>query len=352
MVNILATLVEARLEWWGSLLNEVEVLLLSEEDVISIGLTMSQCMSLVEEVLKARVNGQVLSPPKVFLDMRLISGHQCDADAMPAYVKYIDMCGVKWIGANWENRNKRGLPNVIGIIILNDPESFVPLAIISANWLTAMRTGAATGLAVRELARKGSKSLSIIGTGYEAKFQLMAINEVIKLDEVKVFDIDGDAMESFLKNANQMPHVKITPCKSVKEAVEGTDLIVTVTSSRVPVLDGELPLDTANLICSLGTYNELGEKLMKWFDKIVVDTREQTKSEGALADWFAKGLISNGDIYAELGEILTKRKKGRVSDDEKILCVLTGLGCEDIVVANVVYKMAKERGLGKKFKLF
>ncbi len=332
--------------------NEVEVLLLSEEDVISTGLTMSQCMNLVEEVLKARANGQVLSPSKVFLDMRVISEHQCDADAMPAYVKYIDTCGVKWIGANWENRHKRGLPNVIGIVILNDPESFVPLAIMSANWLTAMRTGAATGLAVRELAKKGSKSLSIIGTGYEAKFQLMAINEVIKLDEVKVFDIDGDAMESFLRNANQMFHAEIIPCKSVKEAVEGTDLVVTVTSSRVPVLDEVTLLDTANLVCSLGTYNELGEKLMRWFNKIIVDTREQTKSEGALADLFAKGLISNGDIYAELGEILTKRKKGRTSDDEKILCVLTGLGCEDVVVANIVYKIAKEKGLGRKFKLF
>jgi len=332
--------------------NEVEVLLLSEEDVVSTGLTMSQCMSLVEEVLKARANGQVLSPPKVFLDMRLISEHQCDADAMPAYVKYIDMCGLKWIGANWENRRKRGLPNVIGIVILNDPESFAPLAILSANWLTAMRTGAATGLAVRELARKGSKSLSIIGTGYEAKFQLMAINEVIKLDEVKVFDIDGDAMESFLKNANQTSNVKITPCKSVKEAVEGADLIVTVTSSRVPVFDEGTYPDTANLICSLGTYNELGEKLLGWFDKIVVDTREQTKTEGALADWFTNGLISNGDIYAELGEILTGRKKGRISDDEKILCVLTGLGCEDVVVANVVYRIAKEKGLGKRIKLF
>ncbi|MCL7388182.1 MAG: hypothetical protein LZ170_04880 [Thaumarchaeota archaeon] len=332
--------------------NEVEVLLLSEEDVTSTGLTMSQCMKLVEEVLKARANGQVLSPPKVFLDMRLISEHQCDADAMPAYVKYIDMCGLKWIGANWENRHKRGLPNVIGIVILNDPESFAPLAIMSANWLTAMRTGAATGLAVRELARKGSKSLSIIGTGYEAKFQLMAISEVIKLDEVKVFDIDGDAMEAFLRNANQTSHLEITPCKSVKEAIEGTDLVVTVTSSRVPVLDGSTSPDTANLICSLGTYSELGEKLMGWYDKIVVDTREQTKSEGALADWFAKGLISNGDIYAELGEILTGRKKGRISDDERILCVLTGLGCEDIVVANVVYRVAKEKGLGKRIKLF
>ncbi|MCS7136427.1 MAG: ornithine cyclodeaminase family protein [Nitrososphaerota archaeon] len=332
--------------------NGVEVLLLSEEDVISIGLTMSQCMNLVEEVLKARTYGQVLSPPKVFLDMRLISEHQCDADAMPAYVKYIDMCGVKWIGANWDNRYKRGLPNVIGIIILNDPESFAPLAIISANWLTAMRTGAATGLAVRELAKKGSKSLSIIGTGYEAKFQLMAINEVIRLDEVKVFDIDGDAMESFLKNTNDMFHVKTIPCRSVKEAVEGTDIVVTVTSSRVPVLNGDFPLDTVNLICSLGTYNELSEKLVNWFDKIVVDTREQTKSEGALVDWFAKGLITNGDIHAELGEILTRRKEGRVSDDEKILCVLTGLGCEDIVVANIIYKTAKEKGLGRKFKLF
>jgi len=332
--------------------NKSEVLLLSEEDVISTGLTMSQCMELVEEVLRARANGQTLSPPKVFLDMRLNSEHQCDADAMPAYVKYIDMCGLKWIGANWENRYKRGLPNVIGIVILNDPESFVPLAIMSANWLTAMRTGAATGLAVRELAGKGSKILSIIGTGYEAKFQLMAINEVVKLDEVRVFDIDRDAMESFLRDADQTFSVNIIPCKGVKEAVDGADLVVTVTSSRIPVLGEDFVPDTAKLICSIGTYNELGDKIVGWFDKIVVDTREQAKSEGALADWFARGLISNGDIYAELGEILVGRKKGRVSEDEKILCVLTGLGCEDVVVANRVYRIAKERGLGKTFRFF
>ncbi|MEM2910670.1 MAG: ornithine cyclodeaminase family protein [Nitrososphaerota archaeon] len=314
---------------------------------------MPQCMELVEGVLRARANGQTLSPPKVFLDMRSNSEHQCDADAMPAYVKYIDMCGVKWIGANWENRYKRGLPNVIGIVILNDPESFAPLAIISANWLTAMRTGAATGLAVRELARKGSKSLSMIGTGYETKFQLMAINEVLKLDEVKVFDIDKNVMESFLRDVNHMFYMmQITLCKNVREAVEGTDLVVTATSSRIPVLGEEFLPDTANLICSIGTYNELGDKCIGWADKIVVDTREQSKSEGALADWFARRLISNGDIYAELGEILVGRKMGRTSDEEKILCVLTGLGCEDVVVANTVYKLAKEKGLGKTFKFF
>lgn len=327
--------------------NKIEMLYLSEEDVIATGLTMSKCIELVEEVIIAMAKGEVLTPPKVFLDMRLISDHQCDADAMPAYIKSRDICGIKWIGANWENRKKRNIPNVLSLIILNDPESFAPLAVISSNWLTGMRTGATTAIAVKLLAKKNSKSLALIGTGYEANFQLMAIKEVIKLDEVKAYDINCDLLRWYVKEAENSMNVNIRACKSVEEAIDGADIVVTITSSQTPVINNPSSLRDTTLLCSLGTYNELASDILNWADKIVVDYLSQSKYTGAIAEWFSKGLISDKDIYAEIGDILLNKKPGRVSDDERILCVLTGMGCEDIIVADYVYKQARIKNIGK-----
>ena len=327
------------------------IVYLTEEEVKSTGITMREAIELVEAAIKEYALGEALIPSKVFVDMKLISDHDADADAMPGYITSPDVCGVKWIGAGWRNR-ERGLPSLFSIILLNDPETFVPKAIMAGNWITALRTGAATGVAVKYLARSRRPSkVSIIGTGLQAKYQLLALKEVLELDKVEVYDIRKDVAEKFAKMGEREAGVEVKVSNGVVEAMDGAEIVVIATDSRTPVVDGYNPAE-GTLICSIGTYREVGYRTIKYMDKIVVDHREQAKITGTLCDWFSMGLISDKDVYAELGEIISGKKEGRSSDEEKILCALTGMISEDLITANRVYEIAKSKGIGRVLPFF
>lgn len=153
---------------------------------------MKEVIKLIEEVFKAHGEGNVFVPAKISLDMELFSEFKTWGNAMPAYFPSWKICGIKWIGGNFENPERHMLPSILGVVVLNDPETFVPLAILSGGWMTAMRTGAATAVAVRCLAKKDSKTACIVGAGYQGRYQLLALNEVLDLYEVRVNDVDKD----------------------------------------------------------------------------------------------------------------------------------------------------------------
>lgn len=324
------------------------VLYLTEDDVRATGISMKDAIDLVEMAIKEYALGETLIPSKVFVNMRLISEHDADADAMPGYITSPDVCGVKWIGASGRNR-EHGLPTLFSVVLLNDPETFVPKAIIAGNWLTALRTGAATGVAVKYLSKsRNPDKVSIVGAGLQARYQLLALKEVLELKRVEVYDIRKEAAKRF-KNMEREVNIKVS--NSVMEAMNGAEIVVIATDSKTPVVDGYNP-DEGTLICSIGTYREVGYRTIKYMDKIVVDHKGQSKITGTLCDWFSKGFISDEDIYAELGDVITGKKEGRSSDREKILCALTGMISEDLITANRVYEIAKSKGIGRLLPLF
>jgi len=327
-------------------LKEIEVLYLSEDDVKSSGLTMDKCIELVEEVFVADGRGQVVVPAKLFLDMRDF-GYSCDGDVMPAYVNNI--CGVKWIGGNPENY-KLELPYLFSILILNDPKTFKPLAIMSSNWLTAMRTGAATAVAAKYLAPKHAENVCIIGAGLQGKYQLLALNEVLRIKKVNVFDVRKRVKENYVKEMSEKTGLEIRAAKSIKDAVSKAHVIITATTANKDLIKTNWVKNEGQFICSIGTFRELGYTIIKSMDKIVVDHLEQAKHTGTLAEWFSKKMLSDEDVYAELGHIVAAEKIGRESETEKILCVLTGMGSEDILMGYRIYKIAMSKKIGQLLK--
>ena len=325
-----------------------DVLYLSESDVKSLGFTMRECIEVMEEVFNAHGNGRAIVPTKLFLDLRKF-GYTCDGDVMPAYIDSCKACGMKWIGGNPQNY-KLGLPYLFSVLILNDPRTFQPLAIISANWLTALRTGAVTAVIARHLAPSRTENVCIIGAGLQGRYQLLGLNEVLKIANVTVFDIRKEAEDAYVREMSERTGLNVVAARSIQEAVSEADVIITATTANEDLVEAGWMRREGYLLCSIGTYRELGYETIKAMDKVIVDHRGQAKITGTLAYWFSKGMLTDEDVYAELGEIVSGKKAGRESDAEKILCVPTGMGSQDLAVAQRIYEMAKRRNVGQWLK--
>lgn len=333
-------------------MSRVEILYLSEEDTASAGLTMKETIDIIERVFRAHGEGNALVPAKITLDLTVTGRYKSSGNAMPAYIGSEvtgedGICGIKWVGSNWENPQKHGLPSILGIIILTDPETFAPKAIVGGGWVTAMRTGGATAVAVKYLAKNESKVVCIFGAGRQGRYQLLALNEILEIEEVRIVDVIREAREKYAEEMGKKTSLKIKPVEDMEEAVTGSDILITATAANEPLVKREW-VKKGCLICALGSYQELEYQLIKNVNKIVVDHLEQTMHRGELAKWVRKGLISERDVYAELGDIVAGLKKGRESEDETMLCVPIGMGSEDIATAYRVYQLATEKGLGRR----
>lgn len=328
---------------------KLEILYLAEKDVELTGLTMKETVDIVERVFRAHGEGDVIVPSKISLDMKTTGKYNSWGNAMPAYVGPWGMSGIKWAGANWNNPKKHGLPSIFATVILTDPETFAPVAILGGGWITAMRTGAATAVAAKYLARRNARSLCIVGAGYQSRFQLAALKEVLKLQKIRVVDLRKDAREAVAREMSEKLSLEVSPVPTVEEGVRDADVIVTVTSADEPLVRYEWLKDGC-FICAVGSYQELQFRVVKSMNKIVVDHLGQTMHRGELAKWVLKGLLSERDIYAELGDIVAGKRRGRELQDERILCVPIGMGSEDIAISKRIHELATEKGLGQRLR--
>jgi alanine dehydrogenase len=327
---------------------EVEFLYLSQKDVIATGLTMKDDIEIVEEVFRAHGEGKVSMPPKISLPFD--EPEIGFINAMPAYVKTMPAAGMKWAGGFWNNPKKYGLPSIQAIIILNDPHTGFPLAIMDGAWITAMRTGAVTAVGAKYLAREYSEVVGIIGAGMQGRYQIMALNEVLDINKVLVFDLSKESREVYAKEIGGKLGLDVEPVESAEEATRGSDILVTATSSLEPFIEDEW-LKEGNFTCAIGSFREIDDDVALNADKIVVDSLEQCIHRGNLHDLFERGIITKEMIHSELGEVVAGKKEGRVSDYEKILLVPIGMGSEDVATALRVYQTASEKGVGRKLSL-
>ncbi len=320
----------------------METLLLSREDVESI-LTMQMALEVVEHAFKLHGLGKTQMPPKVYLYF-----DKGDLRAMPAYLE--GHAGVKWVNSHPFNREK-GLPTVMAILIYNDPETGFPLAIMDGTFITNMRTGAAGGIAAKYLARKDSKIIGYIGCGTQARTQFLALIELFDVEEVKCYDINENSAKNFSEFIKGFDiDVRIT---NAAEACD-CDILVTTTPSKKPVVRAEW-IKEGTHINAIGAdapgKQEIDGNLLKRA-KIVVDDYKQAKHSGEINVPLSQGIITEEDIYASIGEIVSGKKKGRESENEITLFDSTGLAIQDIATASKVYEEAVRRGMGKKFRFF
>lgn len=328
-----------------------ETLILSKSDLMNC-LTLSNVAEAVEGALKAHGEKQVVMPPKLGLplgDKGEWPNYNAFINSMPAYIGPIDIAGIKWAGGFWDNY-QRGLPSVMAVIVLTDPRTGVPKAIMEGGWITDFRTAAVSAVGAKYLARKEVETIGIYGAGTQGRTQLMVFNELYDIKEAKVFDIREGAAEKMAEEMSDKVDIHIVPSTSIREVGKASDIIITVTTAHEPFLEAQ-HLPKGVHISAMGSYNEISMDVVEASDKIVVDNLGQTKHRGNLARFFEQGTITEEEIDCELGEIVAGKKPGRERKDENTLLVPIGMGSEDVAVAYRAYQEASDKGIGKPIRL-
>jgi len=325
------------------------VLLIGSEDVKSV-LKMTDAISAVENGFKQYSSGRTQMPVRITMHMPEKKGW---VGVMSAHIPGMDVLATKVVTSFAENI-RYGHPTITALIVYNDPDTGIPLAIIEASYITAVRTGAAGAVAIKHLAIRDARTLGIIGTGVQARAQVEAACKVRDIRAVKAYDLMPDHTRNFAKEMSKKLGVDVIPVGNAEDAVAGSETIVTATSSRTPVLRGEW-IERGTHINGIGSHapdvREIDDETVRKA-KIVVDSKEAVLREaGDLMMPIAQGVVSESSIHAELGEIILGVKKGRESEDEVTLFKSVGLAVQDASVAKLVYDKARENGLGDEVKL-
>lgn len=320
-------------------------LYLTQDEVKQV-LDMKSTLEAVEGGFREMGNDNIEMPPRVYLhfDKGVLI-------AMPAYMPGLNAAGTKIVTVHPGNKQAFGLPAVIARIVLNSPENGVPLAIMDGTYITALRTGAAGATGIKYLSREDSKVAGVCGTGVQGRSQVMGLMEVRPgIEKIKVYDIVPEAMEAFVKEMKEAySGVEFVTVGSAKEAAEGSDIVITCTPSPTAFLDGAWLKKGAHVSAigaDTGAKRELMTSVIEKCDKHVVDFIPQAFVVGDFKVPKEEGVITEDDVYAELGEIVAGKKKGRESSDEITMFKATGLAIQDVGTASKVFELAKAKGVG------
>jgi ornithine cyclodeaminase/alanine dehydrogenase-like protein (mu-crystallin family) len=311
------------------------LLYLSRAEIGKLNISMDEIINAVEEAFREKARGKVEVPPKPGVHPK----KDAFIHAMPAYLPEMKVAGVKWVGGFPKNP-KRGLPYISGLLILNDLETGFPICVMDSTWVTAKRTGAATAVAAKHLARKEAKTLGILGCGVQGRSNLEALTVVCKgLEEVKAYDIDAENLRGYVEEMTVKHSLKVVPVNSPRKAVEDCDVVV----SSGPILKNPRPVIEAawfkdgGFACPLDFDSYWKPEAIRSMDKFCTDDVEQLeyyKRQGYFSD------IPN--VYAELSEIVSGKKPGREDSVERVMSMNLGLAIEDMATAKLVYEKAKK----------
>ncbi len=317
---------------------ENRLLYLSRADVESVGLDMGAVIELLQQAFLEKGHGRFEMPPKPGIHT------QPDAfiHAMPAYIPAMRAAGIKWVSGYPANQS-RGLPYISGLLVLNDPDTGVPLSVMDCTWITAVRTGGATGLAAKYLARPGSETAGILACGVQGRTNLEALAHLFALRRVFAYDIVPAARDRFVSEMRERLSLDVVAVDTPREAVVESDLIVT----SGPILHHPDPTIPAGWV-KHGAFASAVDFDSYWtgdalaeFDRIATDDHAQFayyREQGYFA--------STPDPYADLGEIVAGQRPGREHDDERTMAMNLGLALDDMAVAPEVYRRAIAAGKG------
>jgi len=321
-----------------------EVLFLSRAHIEAIGVAMDDMISCVEEAFREKGKGNAEMPPKPGIH----PAPDAFIHAMPAYLPGMRTAGIKWVSGFPENP-KRGLPYISAVLILNDPDTGFPIAVMDAAWITAKRTGAATAVAAKYLARRDSRTFGILGCGVQGRSNLEALHFVLKnLEEVRAYDVSKANLQRYVDEMTAKYGLSTVPATDPRAAVEGSDVVVTAG----PILKNPNPIIESPWIkegifaCPLDFDSYWKPEAMHSMHKFCTDDTEQ------LLYYKSTGYFRNvPNVYADLGQIALGQIPGRENEQERIMSMNLGLAIEDMAVAARVYERAKKLGIGEWFKL-
>lgn len=325
-----------------------EILYLTQQDCVSIGLTNDEILKLMKTTLAAHGRKEVEMPAKIGIHpLQNVFSH-----AMPAWIPSQNACGIKWISCFPNNKKRFNLPQTTSLLILNDCESGIPLAIMDANWITAQRTPAITAISAKLLGNSNADTFGMFGCGVQGRGHVRFLPEVMpKLKKIYVFDIVKGAMDGLIAEIQPEIKVKILKAKSPEELVKSCEIIASATAilkkPNPQVCDGWIRKGQTILICDLDSFWELDT--MNRADKFIFDSKEEhvvLKDSGA---HYLYGFPKK--IYGELGEIVAGFKPGREDKDELIVANNIGMAIEDMSLAKAIFDIALAKDIGIKLPL-
>lgn len=318
-------------------------LILSRKDVEKV-LKMNDCINVVENAFLELANGTAVLPLRIN-----ITPHEGLALYMPAYLKEMGALACKVVTVYKNNPSKYQIPTTIGKVLLQDPNTGDVICIMDGGYLTAVRTGAASGVATKYLAQeKDNMSCGIFGAGVQAKMQLWAISEVRNINQVYVYDQSREAAESFANEMFNKLGIKINVAESADDLLK-CEIICTATSSPTPIFDGASVLPGTH-INGIGSHTPNARELDSNIiikSKFIGDSKEAClKEAGDIIIPISNGEITEDHFYGELGEIINGSKQGRIKNEEITIFKSNGLAIQDVATAKLVYDKAISLGIG------
>jgi ornithine cyclodeaminase/alanine dehydrogenase len=321
-----------------------ELLYLSQADVGAVGLAMAEIIGALEIAFRDKGEGKAEVPPKPGIHP---GGSDNFIHAMPAYIPSMRSAGVKWV-SGFVNNYKKNLPYITGVLILNDVETGIPVSVMDCVWITAMRTGAATALSARYLARPESSVVGILGCGVQGRTNLEALKVLFPIRRVMAYDINSEAATRFAQEIEKRFDVEVVRVRTPREAVSGCDIIVTAG----PILKKPHRTIQVNWMDD-GAFASLVDFDSYWHPDALRMTSKFCTDDTAQLLYY-KGLGYFHDVppvYADLGELVVGKKTGRETPVEKTMAVNLGLAIDDMAVAPLIYRRALEMGFGTKLPL-
>jgi alanine dehydrogenase len=303
---------------------------------------------MVDTVFQEWGRGNVVMPPKVNLDMSR-SGHASWANAMPAYLPTCNVGGIKWVGGYGSNPS-RGMPYIMGIVVLTDPETGEALALMDGIYISDWRTGASAAVAAKYLAKEGTQRIAVIGAGAQGRTATVCLHEVFPGAQITVADLSEPRRQAFCEEMQEEYQLTVRNAPTVEVAVSDADVVVLLTTAKEPFVKAEW-IPEGCLTLAMGSYQQAEDALLLGSDRIIVDCWGQAEHRGELKHLVETGQIDESAISAELGAVAAGLEPGRTRSQERILAVLVGLGAHDVYVAGQVYHRALAAGCGQKFRL-
>ncbi|MEE4257824.1 MAG: hypothetical protein V2I47_12365 [Bacteroidales bacterium] len=323
-------------------------LILNRDDVASV-LNMKECIASVESAFAELANGTADMPLRT--NIKPPGGISL---YMPAYLKEMKALACKVVTVYKENPSRHKLPTTIGKVLLQDPDTGDVICIMDGGFLTAMRTGAASGVATKYLARdENDMTAGIFGTGVQAQMQLWAVCEVRNIKKAWAYDINAGTAEKFAHLMSDKLGIEVAVANDPDQLLQ-TDIICAATSSATPIFDGS-KVRPGTHINGIGSHTpnarELDTAIVKR-SKFIGDSREACFNEaGDIIIPFEAGEIQESHYFADIGEIVTEKKEGRVSDEEITVFKSNGLAVQDAATAKLVYDKAIEQGIGTEISI-
>ena len=327
------------------------MLILTASDIKQ-SFSMKDAIQADKEALGLYTEGKAIVPLRTNLPVDAYNGQSL---YMPAVVSGKQVAsGLKVVSVYPENP-KKNLPSVPASVMTLDAETCLPSALLEGTYLTQLRTGAVQGAATDLLARKDAKIGALIGTGGQAESQLEAMLTARDLEEVRVYALDFDVTKAFAEKMTDKFNKPIHACQTAQEAVEGADVITTVTTSKQATFDDAWIKPGAH-INGIGSYTpemcEIPVATIKRADKIFFDTLDGVWGEaGDFIQPLNKGEIKEDDVTGELGALVNGQVTGRQSDDEITIFKSVGSAVLDVYVADQIVRAAKKKGLGQSVNL-